>query len=217
MYVMTARAPSVGRGALEGFETLTLSAGELEASFAPRLGMAGVSLRHAGEELLDRQARRRAYAERGAVMGIPLLHPWANRLSGFEYAVDGRAVSSRWPAAGALRGAWPSDPRPAQRLIALAGALGRGGARPSPADSRACVRGPSRAARFPVPTHAQLRCRPPRRRPHGGDHADGTVRRAHRPPTRRAVVRAVADAVQTGRDSVIVARPRKRPRAFHEG
>jgi galactose mutarotase-like enzyme len=92
MHLMTTRAPSVGRGALDGFETVTLSAGELEASFAPGLGMAGVSLRHAGEELLDRRAGLSAYAERGAVMGIPILHPWANRLAGFEYAADGRAV-----------------------------------------------------------------------------------------------------------------------------
>ena len=39
---------------LEEFETVTLSAGPLEASFVPALGMAGVSLRHRGEELLDR-------------------------------------------------------------------------------------------------------------------------------------------------------------------
>ena len=92
MHLMTTRAPSVGRGAFDGFETVTLSAGDLDASFAPGLGMAGVSLRHAGEELLDRQAGLSAYAERGAVMGIPLLHPWANRLAGFQYAVDGRVV-----------------------------------------------------------------------------------------------------------------------------
>ena len=39
---------------VEGFETVTLSAGPLEAEFAPSLGMAGVSLRHRGDELLDR-------------------------------------------------------------------------------------------------------------------------------------------------------------------
>src|SRR3954451_19417039 len=92
MHLMTTRAPSVCRGTLEGFETMTLSAGELAASFAPGLGMAGVSLRHTGEELLDRRDGLSAYAERGAVMGIPILHPWANRLAGFEYVVDGRAV-----------------------------------------------------------------------------------------------------------------------------
>ncbi len=92
MHVMTTRASSVGRGALDGFETVTLGAGDLAASFAPGLGMAGVSLRHAGEELLDRRAGLSAYAERGAVMGIPILHPWANRLAGFDYDVDGVVV-----------------------------------------------------------------------------------------------------------------------------
>lgn len=92
MQPMTTREASVGSASLEGFETLTLAAGDLQASFAPGAGMAGVSLRHAGEELLDRGAGLRAYVERGAVMGIPLLHPWANRLAGFDYAVDGRSV-----------------------------------------------------------------------------------------------------------------------------
>src|SRR4051795_11173257 len=92
MDLMTTAAPGVGRGALDGFETVTLSAGELEAAFAPGAGMAGVSLRHAGAELLDRQAGLRTYVERGAVMGIPILHPWANRLAGFDYAGGGRTV-----------------------------------------------------------------------------------------------------------------------------
>jgi galactose mutarotase-like enzyme len=92
MQLLTTRSPSVGRGSLDGFETVTLSAGNLQVSFAPRVGMAGVSLRHAGEELLDRQAGLSDYAEDGAVMGIPILHPWANRLAGFDYAVDGRSV-----------------------------------------------------------------------------------------------------------------------------
>ena len=92
MHVLTKRAPAVARGALDGHETVTLSAGELDAGFAPGLGMAGVSLRHAGDELLDRQRGLAAYARDGAVMGIPLLHPWANRLAGFEYALDGRMV-----------------------------------------------------------------------------------------------------------------------------
>jgi aldose 1-epimerase len=92
MHAMTTAAAATGRGALDGFETVTLAAGDLEAAFAPGAGMAGVSLRHAGEELLDRQGGLAAYAARGAVMGIPLLHPWGNRLSGFDYAVNGRAV-----------------------------------------------------------------------------------------------------------------------------
>jgi aldose 1-epimerase len=92
MTSMTTAPPAVTTGVREGFETVTLAAGDLEASFAPGAGMAGVSLRHAGEELLDRRDGLAAYAERGAVMGIPILHPWANRLAGFEYAVDGRPI-----------------------------------------------------------------------------------------------------------------------------
>jgi aldose 1-epimerase len=92
MHATTTPAPSLRSGALEGFETVTLAAGDLEASFAPGAGMAGVSLRHRGAELLHRQGGLAAYADRGAVMGIPLLHPWANRLAGFDYAVDGRTV-----------------------------------------------------------------------------------------------------------------------------
>jgi aldose 1-epimerase len=71
------------------FETVTLSAGPLEADFAPAVGMAGVSLRHRGEELLDRRRGLLAYARDGEVMGLPLLYPWANRLSAHDYAVDG--------------------------------------------------------------------------------------------------------------------------------
>lgn len=42
--------------------------GEMQATFAPASGMLGVSLRHRGAELLGSR-------------GIPLLHPWANRLT----------------------------------------------------------------------------------------------------------------------------------------
>jgi galactose mutarotase-like enzyme len=81
------------RGRLEGFETSILAAGALEAAFAPSAGMAGVSLRHRGDELLDRRAGLRTYVRTGAVMGIPLLHPWANRLGAHAYAVGGRRVT----------------------------------------------------------------------------------------------------------------------------
>lgn len=76
----------------EGFEIVTLSAGRLEAEFAPGLGMAGVSFRQHGEELLDRRAGLLAYARTGAVMGVPLLYPWANRLAANDYTLDGRHV-----------------------------------------------------------------------------------------------------------------------------
>jgi galactose mutarotase-like enzyme len=66
--------------------------GELEARFAVDAGMVGCSLRHRGEELLDARTGLRDYAEKGATMGIPLLHPWANRLADFDYAVGGHHV-----------------------------------------------------------------------------------------------------------------------------
>jgi hypothetical protein len=58
----------------EGFSALTLRAGELSASFVPSLGMVGASLRHAGEELLDRRDGLSAYRDTGATGS-----PWAPR------------------------------------------------------------------------------------------------------------------------------------------
>jgi galactose mutarotase-like enzyme len=65
----------------------------LEASFVPDAGMLCCSLRHRGEELLAQNSGVAGYAERGKTMGIPLLYPWANRLAGFEYSVNGHAVT----------------------------------------------------------------------------------------------------------------------------
>ncbi len=59
----------------------------------PAAGMICCSLRHRGEELLAQNAGVAAYAERGKTMGIPLLYPWANRLAGFDYNVEGRTVA----------------------------------------------------------------------------------------------------------------------------
>lgn len=70
---------------LYGFEAATLTTGELEAVFVPQAGMIGASLRHRGVELLGQRAGLRGYVDSGKTMGIPLLHPWANRLSGDEY------------------------------------------------------------------------------------------------------------------------------------
>jgi aldose 1-epimerase len=60
----------------------TLTAPGMVAQFAPELAMVCCSLVHAGEELLGLRGGLEAYTERGSTMGIPLLHPWANRLAG---------------------------------------------------------------------------------------------------------------------------------------
>jgi galactose mutarotase-like enzyme len=66
--------------------------GELEAVFAPDAGLVGCSLIHRGEELLAQRKGLKAYAHSGSTFGIPFLHPWANRLAGFGYAVAGQEV-----------------------------------------------------------------------------------------------------------------------------
>ncbi len=84
---------------------ITSPAGELSAEFVPAANLVGSSLTHRGVELLHQGHGVTAYAEQGKTMGIPLLHPWANRLAGPGYAVAGRQVAL--PAPG---GAYPTDP-----------------------------------------------------------------------------------------------------------
>jgi galactose mutarotase-like enzyme len=67
-------------------------AGDLEATFAPEAGMVCHSLRHRGEELLGQRDGLEAYAKTGKTMGIPFLHPWANRLSAWSYDALGTHV-----------------------------------------------------------------------------------------------------------------------------
>ncbi|MEV4420684.1 aldose 1-epimerase [Patulibacter sp. NPDC049589] len=62
-----------------------LRAGPLSAVWRPDVGMVGASLTHDGEELLGQRGGLQAYRERGSAFGIPLLSPWANRLSALSY------------------------------------------------------------------------------------------------------------------------------------
>jgi aldose 1-epimerase len=66
--------------------------GDLTAQFASHAGMVGCSLRDHGEELLGLGGGLPAYLDHGAVFGIPLLYPWANRLGGWDYEACGRRV-----------------------------------------------------------------------------------------------------------------------------
>jgi galactose mutarotase-like enzyme len=77
----------------EGFPALTLrSPAGVEATYAPGVGMVGCSLRHDGDELLAQRGGLARYEATGSTFGIPLLHPWANRLAGFHYEVCGTQV-----------------------------------------------------------------------------------------------------------------------------
>jgi aldose 1-epimerase len=71
----------------------TIVAGDLEAVFLPGHGMLGASLRHRNVEILRRIEDLQAAAAKGSTAGIPLLHPWANRLAGSKYRAAGREVN----------------------------------------------------------------------------------------------------------------------------
>jgi aldose 1-epimerase len=79
---------------LQGYpaQTLVSNEAELEVSFVPSVGMVGASMRHRGEELLGQRGGLARYEATRSTMGIPLLHPWANRLDGLAYAAGGRRV-----------------------------------------------------------------------------------------------------------------------------
>jgi len=87
-------AYSVSEGSQEGLPTRVLHAADsrLDAAFARGAGMIGCSLRHRGDELLGQRGGLAKYAAEGSSMGIPLLHPWANRLDGTTYTAEGRTV-----------------------------------------------------------------------------------------------------------------------------
>jgi galactose mutarotase-like enzyme len=86
-------AHSIAESSIDGHSVRTLSStGEVAAAFAPGVGMVGCSLKHRGQELLGLRGGLGRHAETGSTMGIPLLHPWANRLSSRKYAVAGRTV-----------------------------------------------------------------------------------------------------------------------------
>jgi aldose 1-epimerase len=74
-------------------EAVALADGDLRAVFVPGAGMIGCSLQHRGDELLVQRGGLDAWRGTGRSFGLPLLHPWANRLRDWRYASAGRAVT----------------------------------------------------------------------------------------------------------------------------
>ncbi len=66
---------------------------DLHATWLVGAGMLGASLVHHDRELLWQGAGAGAYARERRFMGVPFLHPWANRLSEFGYSVGGHDVT----------------------------------------------------------------------------------------------------------------------------
>src|SRR5687767_13264407 len=74
------------------------------------------SLTLGGRELLAERNGLQGYVERGSTMGVPLLHPWANRLGRLGYSAAGKEVVldadsglfKRDPGGLPIHGAWPT-------------------------------------------------------------------------------------------------------------
>ncbi|MGE2733523.1 aldose 1-epimerase [Mycolicibacterium vaccae] len=89
---------------MDEFETVTLRdpSSPLTATYVPGAGMVATSLSDDGVELLGQRRGLHAYVSNHKTMGIPILYPWANRLSSNGYGVDG-AVVTLTPGTGGVR------------------------------------------------------------------------------------------------------------------
>jgi aldose 1-epimerase len=97
-----ARLGALRFGAWKGQPSITLVAGEHDATFLPGCGMLCASLRHRGDEYIAWPRTLAQFLE-GRMTAVPFVHPWGNRLERREYRVGRRDVD--------LRGLdLPSDP-----------------------------------------------------------------------------------------------------------
>jgi aldose 1-epimerase len=85
--------------------SLALTAGPLAAAFLPEHGLLCSSLTHEGEELLG-------------PLGIPLLHPWANRLDRDLFDLPGPRDDNGLPIHGAFPQPWAVRSTSARHLVA---------------------------------------------------------------------------------------------------
>ncbi len=92
---MTEISPTVFRGA----PAVRLAAGDYAATYVPSVGMLCPSIEHRGDELLVLAGGLDAYRE-GHTTGLPLLHPWANRLGSREFKAAGQQLDLRRLPAG---------------------------------------------------------------------------------------------------------------------
>src|SRR5262249_6151750 len=85
------RMNAVQIGSWRGEPSITLVAGDHEATFLPGCGMLGASLRHRGHEFVA-WPRTLAQFRSGRMTALPLVHPWGNRLEGRTYRVGRKSV-----------------------------------------------------------------------------------------------------------------------------
>jgi aldose 1-epimerase len=86
--------PSIRIDRRHAAAAVTLRAGDVDATFLPELGMVGAGLRWRDQEFVVVRGGARAIAA-GHTSGLPLLHPWANRLARRRYVAAGVAVDLR--------------------------------------------------------------------------------------------------------------------------
>ena len=99
----------------------------MEATVAADAAMLVTSLRHKGEELLAERTDVDTFVRTGKTTGLPLLYPWANRLSATHFEVAGRAVdasdSRRDPLGSPMHGllaarrGWSVEPAERDRVV----------------------------------------------------------------------------------------------------
>lgn len=73
--------------------TLRDPSSSLTATYVPVAGMVCTSLADDGVEFLGQRRGLQAYITTGKTMGIPILYPWANRLSASKYGINGAVVT----------------------------------------------------------------------------------------------------------------------------
>jgi aldose 1-epimerase len=69
---------------------IQIQSGKTKAQFLPERGMLGSSLQYDGAEILRRIEDLDSAARKGSTAGIPILYPWGNRLSEFEFEIAGK-------------------------------------------------------------------------------------------------------------------------------
>ena len=124
----------------------------LAVTFVPGAGMVASSLTLHGAELLFQRGGLIDYVKRGKTFGVPLLHPWANRLDGLRYEA-GRPHGRDRPGrrAGAAGRQRPAQPRRARRLAAVERRDRHAGRRGGDGPRRARLRARAAARGVPVP------------------------------------------------------------------
>lgn len=82
---------SVVVSTIDGVAAVTLAAGPTAFSVMPEVGLVGASLTHKGREYVNFHGGPDA-ARNGHTTGVPLLAPWANRLSSESYRIGSKSV-----------------------------------------------------------------------------------------------------------------------------